>query len=237
MTVKGGDVYEYDYKNRMVSATVPSGNISYLYNTNDRRIRRVKNGKAVYYFYNGNQLLCEKYSGNRMSKVYTNDNEGVLGMKRYSYDKDTDEFLNTQKYYYLFDELGSVTAITGSDGMPVKYYFYDPYGNVSNTSNDPGNNLCFVGRYGGHKDWDVGFINFWHRWYDSEVGKWTTRDPIGVMGGNNLYQYVQGNPVNGVDWRGLCPGPKSFPLPSIWTEEQLKKLAKCEAQFNECMGL
>jgi len=97
MTVKGGDVYEYDYKNRMVSATVPSGNISYLYNTNDRRIRRVKNGKAVYYFYNHNKLLCEKYSGNKLSKVYTNDDVGVLGMKRYAYDKDTDEFLTTQK--------------------------------------------------------------------------------------------------------------------------------------------
>jgi len=200
-------------KNRMVSAVVSGAQISYLYNTNDRRIRRVKNGKAVYYFYNGNKLLYEKYSGNKLSKIYTNDDEGVLGMKRYSYDKDTDEFLNTQKYYYLFDELGSVTALTDESGMPIKYYLYDPYGNVTNTSNDPGNNLTFVGRYGGWKDWDVGFINFWHRWYDSEVGKWTTRDPIGVEGGNNLYQYVQGNPVNGVDWRGLCEEPSTLKVP------------------------
>ena len=125
-------------------------------------------------------------------------------MKRYAYDKDTDEFLLTQKLYYLFDEPGSVTAITGSDGMPVKYYLYDPYGNVVNTTNDPGNNFTFIGRYGGYKDWSTGFVQFWHRWYDSEIGKWTTKDPIGVEGGNNLYQYVQGNPVNGVDWRGLC---------------------------------
>ena len=143
----------------------------------------------------------------------------------------------TQKLYYLFDELGSVTAITDDSGMPIKYYLYDPYGNVTNTTNDPVNNLTFIGRYGGFKDWSTGFINFWHRWYDSEIGKWTTRDPIGVRGGDNLYAYTENNPVNGVDWRGLCPGPKSFPLPSIWTEEQLKKLAKCEDQFNECMGL
>ena len=154
-------------------------------------------------------------------------------MKRYAYDKDTDEFLLTQKLYYLFDELGSVTAITGSDGMPVKYYLYDPFGNVTNTTNDPGNNLCFVGRYGGWKDWDVGFINFWHRWYDSELGKWTTRDPIGVRGGVNLYAYTENNPVNYIDVVGLYYfDPYQYVKTQLWQEVQAlhgysKAVAEC----------
>ena len=204
MTGKGTNTYVYDYKDRLVMAALPGKQIEYSYNTADRKIREIRNKKVVYYYYNGDKLLCEKMSQNRMLKIYTNDTEGVLGMKRYSYDVLTEGFLNTQKLYYMFDELGSVTVITNADGMPVKYYNYDPWGDVLNTSDDPINNFTFIGRYGGYKDWNTGFVNFQHRWYDCTLGKWISRDPIGVEGGVNLYGYVGQNPVNRVDVRGLC---------------------------------
>lgn len=40
--------------------------------------------------------------------------------------------------------------------------------------------------------------------YDAETGRWTARDPIGFEGGDpNLYAYVHGDPVNGIDPSGL----------------------------------
>jgi len=48
-----------------------------------------------------------------------------------------------------------------------------------------------------------GFVKFRDRWYDPEIGKWLSRDPIGVMGGVNLYGYVGNNGVNKVDIFGL----------------------------------
>ena len=40
--------------------------------------------------------------------------------------------------------------------------------------------------------------------YDSKVGHWTTKDPIGFAGGDtNLYAYVGGNPMSYVDPSGL----------------------------------
>ena len=41
--------------------------------------------------------------------------------------------------------------------------------------------------------------------YDSTVGRWTTKDPIGFNGGDtNLYAYVGGNPMSYVDPSGLA---------------------------------
>jgi len=51
---------------------------------------------------------------------------------------------------------------------------------------------------------DTGFVQFLHRWYDAQTGKWLSRDPIGVEGGVNLYSYTENNPVNRVDVMGLC---------------------------------
>ncbi|MEL0618665.1 RHS repeat-associated core domain-containing protein, partial [Cobetia marina] len=40
------------------------------------------------------------------------------------------------------------------------------------------------------------------RYYDPAVGRFTTQDPIGLMGGENLYQYAP-NPTGWVDPLGL----------------------------------
>ncbi len=45
--------------------------------------------------------------------------------------------------------------------------------------------------------------HFHFRQYDADAGVWITPDPIGILGGLNLYQYAGSNPVNVVDWLGL----------------------------------
>jgi RHS repeat-associated protein len=42
--------------------------------------------------------------------------------------------------------------------------------------------------------------------YDPNMARWLTRDPIDEEGGLNLYGFVAGDPVNGVDPLGQC-GP------------------------------
>jgi RHS repeat-associated protein len=41
------------------------------------------------------------------------------------------------------------------------------------------------------------------RAYDSDLGRWISRDPIGERGGLNLYGYVGGNPISVIDPFGL----------------------------------
>lgn len=40
--------------------------------------------------------------------------------------------------------------------------------------------------------------------YDPNIGRWISRDPIGEMGGYNLYAYVLNDGVNYLDYLAAC---------------------------------
>jgi len=166
------------------------------------RIEKEVDGNKVRYYYDGSLLLAEKDGNGNILKIYINDGEGIVGMVRYIY-KNTGEFSHYQRLYYLYDSLGSVSVVTGENGLPLQNYNYSPYGSTMNVEYDTVNNLRFVGRYGGYKDDDTGLTYFWHRWYDEGDGRWVSRDMIGVCGGINIYKYANNTPNVIIDYVGL----------------------------------
>ena len=91
----------------------------------------------------------------------------------------------------------------------VESYEYDAHGNTTvydNSSTEVsesviGNRYTFQGR---EIDWTTGLTYFRARWYSPETGRWLSKDPIGISGGLNLYQFCGNNPVNFTDPMGLC---------------------------------
>jgi RHS repeat-associated protein len=52
-------------------------------------------------------------------------------------------------------------------------------------------------------DPESGFNYYGYRFYDPSNGRWLNRDPIEEEGGVNLYNFVENNPINWVDFLGL----------------------------------
>tara|TARA_R110000868_G_scaffold300224_1_gene560655 strand:- start:3155 stop:3487 length:333 start_codon:yes stop_codon:yes gene_type:complete len=55
-------------------------------------------------------------------------------------------------------------------------------------------------------DIDTNLVHFGARDYDSQTGRWTSKDPIKFDGdGLNIYRYVNNDPVNRIDPNGKSP--------------------------------
>lgn len=65
------------------------------------------------------------------------------------------------------------------------------------------NRFRYVGKFG-VMDEGNGLLFMRARYYDPDVGRFITKDPIGFTGGVNLYGYAGNNPYTYIDPVGLC---------------------------------
>ncbi|MGY2211198.1 RHS repeat-associated core domain-containing protein, partial [Pseudomonas pergaminensis] len=111
----------------------------------------------------------------------------------------------TKPYHYQLDHLGTPQELTAPDGEIVWSAHYRAYGEISRL--DIGkidNPLRFQGQY---FDQESGLHYNRHRYYNPDVGRYLTPDPVKLAGGINTYQYTP-NPTKWIDPLGLskCPG-------------------------------
>ncbi|MGQ7249269.1 RHS repeat-associated core domain-containing protein [Halomonas sp. V046] len=95
--------------------------------------------------------------------------------------------------------------LAGSDGNLAWIGQYRAWGKLTKATDGNGNPnttdnpFRFQGQY---HDEETGLHYNRFRYYDPEIGRFTTQDPIGLAGGTNLYQYAP-NPTGWVDPLGL----------------------------------
>ena len=196
--------YEWDAINRLKAVEIPGTSRSeFFYDGQHRCYKKIeKNGSGTvlsteYYVWCGTER-CQKRVGS--------SNPADIKSNYYSHGETRHTSTsNSTPYYYTFDHLGSLREVTNSSGVVQVAYDYTPYGERSEV-------------VGASESWSLdaewGFTGHYHheqtglhlalyRAYDAEMGRWLNADPIGEVGGLNLYAYVGGDPINAWDPFGL----------------------------------
>ncbi len=124
----------------------------------------------------------------------------------------------TRTYWYQNDHLGTPHSLTDNMGNVVWAATYSAYGKQITQWQDEeqsrvDNPLRFQGQYA---DKETGLHYNLNRYYDPQVGRYLTQDPVKLDGGLNQYAYVDGNPVSWVDPLGLFKEPVPQPTPPFY---------------------
>ena len=206
--------YDWDTENQLTRVTkhemetaLPSETITYAYDALGRRIEK--------------RIMDEK--GNETSKKYVYDNEDILmefngeGLFQKFYVhglgidnplamlKDNEETRNDTEdlkaYYYHKDGMNSITSLTDESGDEVEKYIYNAFGKMT-VFDERDNKLeqskldnpySFTGR---EHDSETGLHYHRARYYNPELARWISEDPIEFNSGDmNLYRYVFNNPL------------------------------------------
>ncbi|HDS1130715.1 TPA: RHS domain-containing protein [Stenotrophomonas maltophilia] len=196
--------FSYDCENRLVRAeTVVNGKFEstgqYRYDSLGRRVAKQAeiNGEVEQkrFLWQGLRMLREETPGQSILYLYEPGSYAPLARV------DQVEGEEQQLYYFHNDQIGTPLELTDSDGKIVWQVTYRSWGAVEHLSvNEIEQNLRFQGQY---LDSETSLHYNTFRFYDPMLGRFITQDPVGLFGGNNLYQYAQ-NPQSWIDSLGLA---------------------------------
>jgi RHS repeat-associated protein len=194
LTNDGTRTYTWDMANRLVKigyiALGGSASSTITYDGLGRRIRIVETGSngiatgTNNLIWDGMAIREDRNSANTVTKLYFDNGAQISG---------TD-------YYYTRDHLGSIREITGTNGVVLDRYAYDPYGQQTQLTGTMVSDFGYTGQYY-HQPSGLSLAPY--REYSVSLGRWISRDPLGERGGINLYGYVGNDPMGRIDPLGL----------------------------------
>ena len=118
-------------------------------------------------------------------------------------------------YYHHTDHLGTTEVITDSNGNIVWHADYDAFGSVMNERGEENFTPNYTGKF---FDKTTGLYYFNARWYDCELGRFTTQDP--ARDGVNWWIYCGGNPITFVDPTGMYSRESAVAYSKRWNNDR-----------------
>jgi RHS repeat-associated protein len=200
--------FAYDPHHRMVSAEVTRGSVmqrhTYYYDALGRRVRKRGEAATTRFVWDGDALLIEAKADGTRCYIYGEDTFVPIAQVETQAD---DDAVAHRILHYHTDHIGTPHALTLEDGALAWQASYQTWGATAVIDMEASVDRCtpelqplrFQGQY---HDVETGLHYNRHRYYDPGVGRFISKDPIGLAGGSNSYQYAP-NPLLWVDPLGL----------------------------------
>lgn len=211
----GVSFYEYDVWNQLVKTTEGRKNLSYAYNGDGYRTQKAANGKIERYLYEADKVVLEVDGAGAQTA------KNVYGTNLVSRTADN------ETAYYLYNGHADVVALLGTAGNTMATYYYDAFGNATETTGEKDNPYRYAG-YRYDEETDVYYLNA--RYYDAKIARFMTEDtyrgkyddPLSL----NLYSYCHNEPIMYTDptgHRDVNEGEGSSSSKYNYEEEKKKK--------------
>lgn len=195
---------QYNWDNKLRSATKGTKSISLRYDPGGNRIWKQSTDGAAE---TTHKYIVDIVGGLPTTLLEITDTDGTI-LKTYVYanaqvlcQHDGDH--SAPRYFYMHDRLGSVRQIINTSANVVKYYTYEPFGEVLEEDGTLTNNMMFTGQY---FDAEIDQYYLRARQYDPHISRFTARDLIFGEFEEPLtlhkYLYCRNDPINKIDWNG-----------------------------------
>lgn len=187
----GSHKFYYNYNNqlaRVLDLATNQGLAQFFYDTRGRRISKVTANDTMYRFFNKDGVI-EEYLGSVIQAQYVH---------HYAIDSHSQICTQQKEYWYHKDLVGSTRLLTDQSANVAGQYRYDPLGN-SIVDSGPYNPHKYMGRT---HDQETQLYDFRMRTYNPATGRFLQRD---TLPSNNLYLFVDNNPLSSVDPDGREP--------------------------------
>ncbi|WP_370387697.1 RHS repeat-associated core domain-containing protein [Snodgrassella alvi] len=208
-TASGTQYYHYDAEHRLTEVRIEKLNhterYGYVYDALGRRIEKHqidRAGKAcnrTHFLWDGLRMIQETRTDRSKSVYIYTDESGYEPLARVETTTGTEQ----KVLYYHTDVNGAPEELTDEDGHIVWACSYQLWGKPIQEieHSQIQQNLRYQGQY---LDRETGLHYNTFRYYDPDIGRFTQPDPIGLLGGFNLYQYAP-NSLMWIDpWGWSC---------------------------------
>ncbi|MDQ1833109.1 DUF6861 domain-containing protein [Massilia scottii] len=190
--------------------------VKYVYDPFGRRIAKRDSFGVTRFAWDGNRLLCETRASHTRTYFYEPASFVPLAQIDSGGSAEPQEpSLRGRLHYLHTDHLGTPRELTDAGGNLSWSGSYRAWGNVLTVDMaapaadalggalEQAQPIRFQGQY---HEAETGLHYNRFRYYDPDIGRFVSQDPIGLAGGFNTYQYAP-NPVTWIDPAGLSGTP------------------------------